>query len=139
MRCVLVAPLLVLFTGCALVGSPRVHGTTFLSQDEAFSVAVGTLTSMGYSIQSAERERGYVVARKQVSSVGVASAAQLLQVSLSSGDDGTKFRITANSQRLSTQLGERTVHESAAARVKHDAERLKQALVRVTGDESGDP
>lgn len=86
---------------------------------------------MGYTIENADRDAGFIVAEKQEGKQGFGNEIQIIRVTLSEGQDGTRFNV-AGSTDVVPLSGDRR-EGSPDDIVKRDAERLREILAGATG------
>lgn len=110
--------------GCAQGGSVLVTGTTPV--ENPFTTASRSLVDMGYTIENADREAGFIVAEKQEGKQGFGNKIQMIRVTISEGTNGTTFNVRASTDVVPLTGDRRESNPDSV--VKEDAERLRGIL-----------
>jgi hypothetical protein len=116
--------------GCAQGSSVVVSGSSPV--EDPFSTASRSLVDMGYTIENADRDAGFIVAEKQEGKQGFGNEIQIIRVTLAEGSEGTTFNVRGSTDVVPL-TGDRR-EGSPDDIVKRDAERLREILAGATGN-----
>lgn len=127
-----VGVLLLMVTGCASVlQRGQAHVITGVTPaDDPFTLASRTLVDMGYAIQNADREAGFIVAEKSEGKQGFGNEIQVINVTFSETEDGVDFTVRGKTD-IVPLVGDRRA-DNPDDIVKKDAAHLRKVLVRGT-------
>lgn len=115
-------------SGCAfgLGNTATLRGVTPQAADDAFTTATNTLVQMGYTVDEADREAGFVVAEHRHNNWNLATNVDIIRVTLTEADNGVRFRVTASRDVIPLNGDRRPARLSSDA--QQDAQKLREAL-----------